>query len=460
MNRSATLEFSNSAARLLNAARNSPLLRQVGQMITTRGIGLGVAAAGSIWAARCLGPEKLGVSGMILSVVAPMTLLVDLNQDVSLVRRYKTCESDDARAQLIRETFVFRGLLCLAYMALIGIVLAITGLPGANWHLGAIAAFPLLLVSVNQGAWVLQAQENMPARYRALMLQSAISAACYFAIFRPGRMATGSDIIVMATAVGVEYSLGWWYARRPLRQAFASTRGFAIWRWPELRVGLQNAGRACWAGRWVAITGLVSYLYIYLQMPLVGLLLGNESLGQYRTAGTLLNAFQAFAAMIPAVLYPRMIEWNRIGPEHLWKNQMRFSRVAFCFFIPGALAAFFLAPTVYRLLYGPAFLSAAYPFALLLVSKMIAVLNGIFGWGLWAQHRDGLMLRLTIATALLSLPLNFFLIPRLGLIGASGVCVFCETLMLLTTAWASRKLLTQSNSPATPDEKSDDTRSA
>jgi O-antigen/teichoic acid export membrane protein len=444
MNSSATLDISTGTARLLRAARTSPLLRQAGQMITTRGIGLGVAAAGSIWAARCLGPEKLGISGMILSVLAPMTLLVDLNQDVSLVRRYKTCETDAARVQLIRETFLFRGLLCLAYMAVTACVLAITGLPGANWSLGVMAAFPLLMVSVNQGAWVLQAQENMPARYRALMLQSAISAACYFAVFRPGRMPAGSDIIVMAAAVGVEYSLGWWYARRPLQSAHPSKPVSTVWQRSEWIRSLRSAGHACWAGRWVAITGLVSYLYLYLQSPMVGLLLGNEALGQYRTAGTLLNAFQAFAAMIPALLYPRMIEWHRIGPAHLWTQQIRFARVALCLFIPGALAAFFLAPHIYRLLYGAVFLSAAYPFALLLVSKMIAVLSGIFCWGLWAQHRDGLVLKLTAATAFLSLPLNFCLIPRLGLRGAAGVCVICEILMLLATAGASRALIRQS----------------
>lgn len=443
MNRSATLGLSAGTARLLRAARTSPLLRQVGQMITTRGIGLVVAAAGSIWAARCLGPEKLGISGMILAVLAPMTLLVDLNQDVSLIRRYKAYETDNARAQLIRETFIFRGSLCLAYMVVTALVLVVTGLPGANWHLGVVAAFPLLLVSVNQGAWVLQAQENMPARYRALMLQSVISAGCYFAIFRPGRMPAGSDIIVMAAAVGTEYSLGWWYARRPLRSAFLSKPGFSVWRWSELIRGLRTAGQACWAGRWIAITGLVSYLYIYLQSPLVGLLLGNKALGQYRTAGNLINAFQAFAAMIPALLYPRMIEWHRIGPAHLWAKQMRLTRVALCFFIAGALSIFFLAPHIYRLLYGPAFLPAAYPFALLLVARMIAVLNGIFGWGLWAQHRDGLMLRLTLATAIFSLPLNYYLIPHFGLLGAAGVGVICETLMLLATAGASRALLRQ-----------------
>jgi len=268
-----------------------------------------------------------------------------------------------------------------------------------------------------------------------------VSAGCYFALFRPGRVPTGSDIVVMAAAVGSEYSIGWWYARRPLRPVLSSQPGFSIWRWNDLSHGLRTAGQAFWAGRWIAITGLVSYLYIFLQSPLIGILLGNKALGEYRTAGNLINAFQAFAAMIPALLYPRMIEWHRVSPEHLWAKQMRVARLAMCFAVAGTIAIFLLAPHIYGLLYGKAFLEAAYPFALLLVARMIAVVNGIYGWGLWAQHRDGLMLRLTLVAAVVSLPMNYVLIPRFGLMGASGVSVICETLMLFATAGASRSLI-------------------
>lgn len=417
-------------------------------MITSRGIGLVVAAAGSIWAARCLGPEKLGVSGMILAILAPVGLLVDLNQDVSLVRRYKQCETDAERLKLVRETFAFRGLLCLIYMAIAAGIIAVVGLPGADWRLGVLAAFPLLAVTINQGAWVLQAQENMPARYKALMLQSIISAACYFAFFRPGQVATGTDIIVMAAAVGAEFSLGWWFARRPLRATARKARRSLAQRWDDLRHGLRTAGQDYWAGRWLAITGIVSYLYIYLQSPLIGFLLGTEPLGQYRTATALLSGFQAFAAMIPALLYPRMIEWHRIGPAHLWSHQWRIMRIGIGLFIPGVIAAFLFAPYVYQLLYGPVFLSAAYPFAMLVTSRMIMVMNGIFGWGLWAQHRDRLVLLITLFTAAISLVLNFTLIPRMGLIGAATVCVISETLMLLGTILASRTLLLRVRSKA------------
>lgn len=436
----ASLDTSSNATRFIRAALAAPMLRQAGQMIATRGIGLFVAAAGSIWAARCLGPEKLGISGMILAILAPIGLLVDLNQDVTLVRRYKDCEDDHTRLRLMRETFLFRGLICVGWLVLAASAIALLGMPGADWRIGILAAFPLLLVTVNQGAWVLQAQENLPARYRALMLQSFIGAGCYFLFFRPGQVATGSDVIVMAIAVAAEFCLGWYYALRPLGAAAGNPKPLNE-RWSAITRGLRSAASGYWAGRWLAITGIVSYLYIYLQSPLVGLLLGTESLGQYRTATTLLNGFQAFAAMIPALLYPRMIEWHRQSAAHLWSQQWRIVRLASLLFVPGALAAFYFAPHVYRLLYGPAFISAAYPFAILVVSRMLMVLNGIFAWGLWAQHRDRLVLLITLATALISLALNFMLIPRAGLLGAATVCVVCESLMLVGTLLASRFLL-------------------
>jgi O-antigen/teichoic acid export membrane protein len=183
-------------------------------------------------------------------------------------------------------------------------------------------------------------------------------------------------------------------------------------------------------GRWLAISGIVGYIYVFFQTPLVGSLLGTAAVGQYRTAMTLVNGFQAFAVMVPALLYPRMIEWNRRGPDYLWQRQWQIMRVALLLFVPGVIAAFTFSPVVYRVLYGPVFLPAAFPFAMLLASKMVTVLNGIFGWGLWAQGRDRTMLTLTSVAAAASLSLNFLLIPRMGIFGAATVCLLSELIVL------------------------------
>ena len=47
-----------------------------------RGLALGAAAAGAIWAARCLGPGNMGISGMILSTANQLAILIDLRNRI------------------------------------------------------------------------------------------------------------------------------------------------------------------------------------------------------------------------------------------------------------------------------------------------------------------------------------------------------------------------------------------
>jgi O-antigen/teichoic acid export membrane protein len=397
-------------------------------MIMTRGLGLCAAAAGSIWAARCLGPDKLGISGMIIAVITPTALFVDLNQNVGLIRDYKNLDTNDDRRNLVASVFCFRASLAIAYMVIAALLLWFLGVPAADWRLGIIAAFPLLFFTVNQATWILQGQERVPAQYIATLSSSIISSTSYFLIFRPHHMHTGSDIVVMACAVASEFSVGWVLAMRPLRDP---SEGFFLFSFlKSCLASWRRAARMYLDGRWLAISGVVAYIYVFFQTPLVGSLLGTAALGQYRTSLTLINGFQAFAVMVPALLYPRMIEWNRQGPEYLWQRQWQIMRVAMLFFVPGAIAGFVFSPILYKLLYGPIFLPAAYPFAMLLVSKMIVILNGIFSWGLWAQGRDRAMLTLTSIAAAASLGLNFLLIPMMGIFGAATVCMISELLIL------------------------------
>ena len=58
----------------------------------------------------------------------------------------------------------------------------------------------------------------------------------------------------------------------------------------------------------------------------------------------------------------------------------------------GAIAvgiiSFCAAPFAYRIIYGPPFTAAAYPFAVLLTAKFVALSSAMMTWGLWAQGRD------------------------------------------------------------------------
>ena len=63
-------------------------------MTALRFIGLGIGAVAQIYAARQLGPEKLGISGMALAAVAQGSILVTLGANTLLVREYKEAKTD------------------------------------------------------------------------------------------------------------------------------------------------------------------------------------------------------------------------------------------------------------------------------------------------------------------------------------------------------------------------------
>jgi O-antigen/teichoic acid export membrane protein len=181
--------------------------------------------------------------------------------------------------------------------------------------LGIIAGFPLVMASCNQAVWVLQAQEKLPANYRAVAIPAVVSALLYFSIFRPG-MAAGSDVVVQAGCQMLSFLIAWWSAIASFRFSPLSVRSLHSF-WPMLR-----------ADSYIILTGLISCGAAYIQAPLLLFLHSAEELGLYRTAIKLVIVAQSFLAMISMVLYPRFIEWNKQGRQYLWERQKRIARAA------------------------------------------------------------------------------------------------------------------------------------
>jgi len=414
------------------AGLSMSVVARLAQMIGWRVLALAFGAAGSIWAARCLGPEKLGISGMIVATITQLVILVDLNQNAHLIRLFKGTDSAREQKELVSAAFTFRSMLCIGVMLAAGLVCLIVPIPAA-WKLGLLAAFPLFLANCNQGIWVLQAQEDQPAQYRAGAVQAIISAGAYLLLFRPG-IAPGWDVLVQAVAVGVSWFLMWRWA--------IGGEFYRLWQPKRWRSALPFLKE----GRWLMLTGVVVYIYTQSEAPLLGYLGSIEDMGRYRSATSLLGVAQSFLSMIPILLYPRFIEWLKDGPQNLWERQIQLAGAALCIAVPAVIIACLVSPRFFLAAFGAPFASAAYPFCLLFASKLVVVINGIFGWGLWAMKKDRQMLYLMVVTALFSISANLFVIPRLGMIAVASVNLASEILILMGCFLLTRRALAQSTS--------------
>jgi len=414
---------------LLRRFTGHRLVRAGVQMTGFRIVSLGIGAAGSVWAARCLGPEKTGISGLVLATCTQLALLATFNQDVALIRRYKDMQDAAKENELISGVFSQRMLAVLILNALAWAVLWARHLP--IQYLGpALVGSALLFLTANTPTWLLQARENMPAQYRMVALQACLSAALIAIFFRPG-MPTGSDLIVTLAVTGLVAVLTW---RIALADRHSLSPGFR-----EARKELP----LLWQGRWLFLSGIVMYLYISSEQPLLAYIGSVRELGQYRSAVQISVAIQPFLGMFSTLLYPRYVEWNRQGPEYLWSMQLKICKLLAIPLVVAALLVIAIVPKAQPILFGPRFAAAAVPCVWLILSKLVIVLNSVFTFGLWARRRDKATLLIMSITAFFSVTANFALIPRFGMLAASIVNFTSEIIILfgmfLYTLWLLKR---------------------
>jgi O-antigen/teichoic acid export membrane protein len=379
----------------------------------------------AIWSARCLGPESLGKSGLVLSVVAQISLFTTLNIEALLVREYK--KSDPSRQKDIVAAYSCLRFVLSAFFVISGLTLCFLFLRHTDYVLGAALAIPFFVLNANNAAWLLMAKENMPANSRAGAVGSLASAAVTFLVFRPNQPAF-SDIVILGLASLVAFLITWRTANRSWTPPF--------WHFNQLSFGIKLAVE----GKWLFISGILIYVYTGLEQPLLGYLYSVDELGKYRTAVNLTANVQQFLGMLPMLYFPRFVEWSKSGGAYLWKRQIESAKILSIVAIAISTGAFIGAPIFYRIFYDSRFWPAAIPFALLVTSKCIVLVAGVFAWGLWAQHKDKMMLTIVTIAALISLSSNALTIPTYGMSAAAATNCLSELTILMFCFYFSKKL--------------------
>jgi O-antigen/teichoic acid export membrane protein len=399
---------------LMDGLSLNTLILQATHMGFSRFLGILLGSASAIWVARCLGPHGLGVSGIVIATATQIALIVNLNQDPLFVRSYKRLGNAEEKDKLVYSILLYRLGLCILVALIALLILPFAHLPES--YRGSILAGTLIVLSSCASPnWVLQAQDKMPVAYWVLTIPTVISSAVYMIFFRPGSTATAQLFVIgMSGVIGCLF--GWYHALKGLSFQYDSR----FWKFAMSKMK---------EGRWLALTGLVIYIYTSCEQPLVGYLYSIEELGKYRSAISLINGLNSFLIIFPTLFYPKFIEWHKNGSEYLWKRQGQLCTICLLFIVPVGIAIFFLAKPVYKLFYGDKFLVAAIPFAILFASKLLVVINGIYAWGLWAQDRDKELLWIMTAVAATSLGLNVLLIPRYGMLAAAITNGISESLV-------------------------------
>jgi O-antigen/teichoic acid export membrane protein len=387
-------------------------------LFLVRGTGVAMAALGGIWAARTLGPEKLGISTFVFAFVNLVVVLTSLNQDFNLVRRGKLLRDPGDLESLVGQVFSLRLGLCLILLLLGLLVVALNGV-GDAWYLAIAAGSVMALAQSNDAGWILQLRNRMPRFFLAISVQGIVTGLLTIAVVRSAWPA-GSDLAMGAIGALVGAGLAWFWA---------------CGGWPPgFRIGVRQfcqGLRLLKGGRWLALMGLGTYLLSMAELPMIGSLASVEDLGVYRTAQQFINVINPFVPLLFYKLYPLLIDLQQSDPARVLPTQFSALGRLAAFGLPLILIAFFVAPLAYPLVFGAEYAAAALPFAVLFASKVVSVGVKVFMWGAFARHHDRGVVLSVLAIAALALGANALLIPKLGIMAAASINFGAQALLLI-----------------------------
>lgn len=398
------------------------LARQMGIAVMLMGVTKLITVFAGAWAVRCLGSDNLSISAMVFATSTQLCLFNGVALDALVIRRYKALPTAEARhefAVMVVNHRLFLGT-CLS---LVGLGLFFVLRLGPQWHLGVAAGVPFLVFTSIQPTWVIAAEEQSHLRYLITSVQSLFIAALFVLFFHAGQRA-GSDVVVMAAGAVVAYffavlvALKW---RNPLPFHPKSLATL----WPMLK-----------EGRWLILTAVVLYCQSWMDLPLLGYLRPKD-VGVYQVAYKIVGPAQEICLLLQLVLYPRFVEWQKIGPRFMWQRQTRLALVFVAGLVPAALVALVVVPPVMRALYGPEFQAAYYPTVLLLIGRGVWVISLWFSLGLWAGTQDRRAFLILLPATVVTLGLTIALVPRFGMWAAASVSLLSQCLVCIGFFWAA-----------------------
>ena len=379
------------------------------------GVTLTSALIVSVLLARALGPNRFGLYALVMSIVMVALLLARLGIS-GTVRRF-VAELHARGDRATATTVVGRGLRLGFMSGLAGTaLLALAAAPLAAFFrhaelqgyllLGAAMVLPMVLLGV------LRSVAGGYQQYRYLLSLNAITSplwvlGCVAAIWS-GAGVAGVLIASLAIDIAQVAAVGWWVA----------TNVGIAWR-ARLPDGIASR--------------LARYNTTLAALIILNAIVWERSeilfLGRFSAAGQVALYAVPFALteklvdLIPGallgVLVPSFTFAHSADPARFGAAFSDALRYLAMLTLPICLFGIPLAPAVVQLLYGTSYAGAVVVLQILLVSIIFGVLGQASRSALLGLESPSWLLKTGVAAAVISIALDFVLIPRYGAVGAA-----------------------------------------
>ncbi len=184
---------------------------------------------------------------------------------------------------------------------------------------------------------------------------------------------------------------------------------------------------------------VLAQVYNGLDIVMLGLYRSPQEVSYFTVARRIIGGISLFMVFLTGALLPHLSFTYKDDISVFHKSTRKYLKISgailACIFVPLVLfSSQAISWTV-----GANYMPAALPMKIMMVAIVLVMLNLPYSTGLIAASMEREVLKQAFASAALSIFLNFILIPRYGMIGASISFVCAEALALGWILWVYHK---------------------
>jgi O-antigen/teichoic acid export membrane protein len=257
-------------------------------------------------------------------------------------------------------------------------------------------------------------QSRLQSKYvvYAQMMALAIASAVRIILIQLRAPLIGFAIALLLETVLSMLALAWFYRRH-----YGNLRFFSVSKSVAVRLLAET-----WP---LALTVILTSMYVNIDRVLIKQLLGDASAGKYAVVLSLSTALYFIPLAFGQSLFPSLVEARENTALYHQRLQQAFD-VLLWTAVALALPVTFAAGPIIGLLYGPAYAGAGEALAILIWSAVVTFVGLVTSYWLVVENLQRLYPIRIFASLCTCVLLNVLLIPRLGIRGAAIATVAAQ----------------------------------
>lgn len=365
-----------------------------------------------IYAARVLGAADWGVFSYGITLIAFLTIFVDIGIDPILTRENAKAKGDPVKQSKIISTafFIKSFFLAIGVMIVIFVAPSFATLPGVVPLINMMAAILVFDTFRNFGFSLIRSREKMEVEAGLFLFTNlAIVVSGFVSLYFWPTVMSFTISYAIGTAIGMTATI--YILRNDVIKALSHFSR------PLVKEILYSA----WP---FAVSGVLGMLMLNADILIIGMFRSAEEVGFYSAAVRiiqLLYIFAGIAAQSSLPIFSRFISEEKAKIKTSLKTMLRF---AFAFSIPASFCGIAAGGAIIDLLFGKGYLDAITSFRILLLTLAINFTAVILSNIVFVYNKHKLLTIYAAIGGLLNVALDFVLIPKFGISGSAFATLF------------------------------------